>query len=201
MAGAPVPGGQRGSMKFDGFTPPPVMMVTPTPSVEFTAHEGQLSNGVVTAPPQVMYQAQPVPVQPQAQMMIPSSTLSIPELPPTLGNELMCAFAFLKDGNIQYTKPFLASDYEFQVIREYVREWADEQRLQAVMEFAQPSTTCVYRVPERKGTTMEELVRRMREHQSVDAQNPIIKNDHVDINDGVNRQAGSRKSGARSRSK
>ena len=74
----------------------------------------------------------------------------------------MCTFAFLKEGNIQYTKPFLASDYEFQVIREYVREWADEQRLQAVMEFAQPSTSCVYRVPERKGTTMEELVRRMR---------------------------------------
>ena len=152
MAGAPVPGGQRGSMKFEG------LQVPDKPAL--VAENGQAFMPV-QAP---VMPTQQVTMQHAQPMMMTASGQRVnelfPELPATEGRDLICTVALMQGGVHRFMEPFYASATEWPILRDYIREWAQANRVDALFEFPADASECSYLVP-RTLTSREELQRKL----------------------------------------
>lgn len=158
MAGAPVPGGQRGSMKFEGLQVPD--------KTALVAENGQafVPLPVPAMPTQLNAQ---MAQQPVAKPTVRRTNELFPELPPTQGKDLICTVAIMQDGTHRFMEPFYAAHAEWAVLRDYIREWAQANRVDVLFEFSSDASECGYLVP-RTRTSREELERRLREAMSGD---------------------------------
>ncbi len=149
MAGAPVPGGQRGSMKFEGLLPPekPALVA---------------ENGQAFMPVQVPVMPMQQAVQQPVMMTGSGQRVNelFPELPATEGRDLICTVALMQSGVHRFMEPFYASATEWPILRDYIREWAQANRVDALFEFPADASECSYLVP-RTLTTREELQRKL----------------------------------------
>ncbi len=153
MAGAPVPGGQRGSMKFEG------LQVPDKPAL--VAENGQTFMPVQT-PAMPAQQAMMQQTMQPAMLTMPTQRTNelFPELPPTEGKDLICTVALMQGGVHRFMEPFYASVVEWPVLRDYIREWAQANRVDALFEFPSDASECSYLVP-RTLTSREELQRKL----------------------------------------